>query len=224
MKNEPLILAIETSVRQGSLSVLKGERVVAARTLVDGISASESLLKSIADLLCRVNLSLKHIELIAVSTGPGSFTGVRVGVATALALSAGTKRPCFGVSILEALAYSAAGSSQNLVAAVPSGRDQLFWQSFTADDTGSRTKGEIQKGECGDLVTFVETRSNKEDLKVVLESSVHSVLAGKCKEWALKRNTENASDNAAGCIGQKAYREFATNAAETELITACYPA
>lgn len=95
----------------------------------DNSSRSEDLLPRVEQLLDQNGISLKQLQTIAVSTGPGSFTGLRVGIATAkaLALSAGCR--IRGISVLEAIVSSSA-SERKKIAVVSAGRGSLFWQCF----------------------------------------------------------------------------------------------
>ena len=134
MKTSRLILAIETALANGSLSILEDEREL------DSFSGSkatkalrlENLLEEIKNLFVKNNLQLKDIDSIAVSTGPGSFTGIRIGLAAAQALSLSLDCPIIGVSILEALAYSSENKGK-IISVVPASREHIFWQEFERD-------------------------------------------------------------------------------------------
>ncbi|HEX9960533.1 MAG TPA: tRNA (adenosine(37)-N6)-threonylcarbamoyltransferase complex dimerization subunit type 1 TsaB, partial [Pyrinomonadaceae bacterium] len=107
MKNKDrIVLAIETALHPGSVSILEGATEIDFRVGGAEVSRSEDLLPVISDLLEKNRIHRKQIDLIGVSLGPGSFTGVRVGLATAKGLALGIGCECIGVSTLEALAAS----------------------------------------------------------------------------------------------------------------------
>ncbi|OLE51036.1 MAG: tRNA (adenosine(37)-N6)-threonylcarbamoyltransferase complex dimerization subunit type 1 TsaB [Acidobacteria bacterium 13_1_20CM_3_53_8] len=82
-------------------------------------------------------LQLGEVDLFAVTLGPGSFTGLRIGLATVKSFSATLSRPCVGIPSLEAVAYDAATpSSLKILAALPAGRGELFSQLFSISAEG----------------------------------------------------------------------------------------
>jgi len=127
---DPLILAIETSTRAGSVSLARGRKVLSA-VLGDGESShSMDLVDNIELVLRQGNAKLSDIDLFAVTVGPGSFTGLRIGLATVKALAVCVGKPCAPVSTLAAIAC-AAGDSERTVAILPAGRGEVYTQSFS---------------------------------------------------------------------------------------------
>ena len=128
--DEKLILALETAVGSGSLALLRGRTLVAVSTgsLLQPARA-EDVLKAIRELLDGAGYTLKDLSLIAVSTGPGSYSGIRIGLATAIGLKNALGIECTGVSVLEAIANSSTASGK-VVAAVPVGKNDVAWQTF----------------------------------------------------------------------------------------------
>ena len=102
----PLLLALETATPAVSVALLRGEEVLAERRAAPG-PASETLLVAIDALLRGAQVEASGLEAFAVSIGPGSFTRLRVGIATAKGLAFGTGRPVAAVSSLAALARAA---------------------------------------------------------------------------------------------------------------------
>lgn len=99
-----LILALDTTAVTASVALLEDNCVIASFSVHNKLTHSEKLLKMIDDVLVNSSYSVDDIDLIAVSVGPGSFTGVRIGVATAKGLAFGRNIPIVGVSALEAMA------------------------------------------------------------------------------------------------------------------------
>src|SRR5438128_1293205 len=126
---EPLILAIETSTRAGSVSLARGKEIVSA-VLGDGANShSTDLIDNIERVLCDVNAKLFDVDLFAVTVGPGSFTGLRIGLATVKALAVCVQKPCAAVSTLAAVAH-AAGDFATTVSVLPAGRGEVYAQAF----------------------------------------------------------------------------------------------
>lgn len=126
--NRNITLAIETAVTGGSLALLKGGREIDLWIGGDGISRSEDLLVSISEILRRNSIDRSELMSVAVSTGPGSYTGIRVGIATALGLKNALGIECVGIQILEAMAV--ARETGELISAIPVGREEVCWQLF----------------------------------------------------------------------------------------------
>lgn len=98
------ILAIESSAKAVSAAVCEGGKIIAQSYQNNGLTHSRTLLPIIEDMLKNAEIKLSDIGLIAVARGPGSFTGIRIGVAAAKGLSWASEIPATGVSTLEAMA------------------------------------------------------------------------------------------------------------------------
>jgi tRNA threonylcarbamoyladenosine biosynthesis protein TsaB len=133
--NPPLILSVETATLAGSVALVRGEEVLAAVAGDAKVSHSNTLLHDIDKLVSESGVALPEVDLFAVATGPGSFTGMRIGIATVKALAATLDRPCAGVPTLQAVAL-AAGRSEQTVALLPAGRGEVFAQLFSVSDNG----------------------------------------------------------------------------------------
>ena len=139
MESHPLILGLETATLGGSVSLLDGENLRATRLGDSATSHSNTLLSDIDGMLREANVSINDIALFAVAVGPGSFTGLRIGLATAKALAATLNKPCIGISTLHAVAR-AAGTSGGTVALLPAGRGELYVQLLSVSQAGDVTQ------------------------------------------------------------------------------------
>jgi tRNA threonylcarbamoyladenosine biosynthesis protein TsaB len=137
--NFPVILSLETATLGGSVFVGRGNIRLATRLGDPKLSHSNSLLSDISGALEDAGLSLQDVELLACASGPGSFTGLRIGVATLKALAATLGLPCIGVPTLPAVAH-AAGPSRVTVALLPAGRGEFFSQMFSVSGDGRVTE------------------------------------------------------------------------------------
>lgn len=100
------ILCIDTSSKLCSVAILENTTLINKLELDNGLTHSESLMPLIKNILDKSNLLLKDIDLLVSDIGPGSFTGIRIGVATCKAFSDSLNIPCIGISALEILAYN----------------------------------------------------------------------------------------------------------------------
>lgn len=105
------ILSIDTSSKICSVAVLEDCNVIIERNIDDGITHSQKLMPMIDDILKELNLNLANFDLFTCSVGPGSFTGVRIGVSTVKAFCDVTNIPVTSVSSLEGLAYNTLSSN-----------------------------------------------------------------------------------------------------------------
>lgn len=130
MNTPPVILSLETATIGGSICVARGADALATREGDSKVSHSNSLLSDINECLKHAGLRLSDVDLFACASGPGSFTGLRIGIATLKALAATLGRPCAGVPTLNAIAQSA-GESNASIALLPAGRGEVFAQMFS---------------------------------------------------------------------------------------------
>ena len=135
----PQILSVETATLSGSVALSRGQEIIAASTGDSGVSHSNTLLYDIEKVLKEAQVDPSEIDLFAVARGPGSFTGLRIGIATVKGLAATLDRPTAGVPTLHAVAL-AAGPSSRSVALLPAGRGEVFAQLFSVTNDGLVTE------------------------------------------------------------------------------------
>ena len=133
MSIEPVIIAIETATRAGSVAIARGESILASRPGDASSSHSQDLIENIDAVLREAGVELSTIDLLAAAIGPGSFTGLRIGLATVKSLAVSLDRRCVGVSTLAAVSH-AAGAGEHIVALLPAGRGEVFAQMFAVRD------------------------------------------------------------------------------------------
>jgi len=124
-----IVLALDTCLAACSAAVLSGDETLAASSVAMTRGHQEHLGPMIGSLMAEAALDFAAIDLIAVTIGPGSFTGLRVGLAFAKGLAFALERPCAGVGVLPALAASAAVPGL-CAAVVGAGRERVYVQLF----------------------------------------------------------------------------------------------
>lgn len=132
------ILALESSATAASAALCQDEALVAQTFLHTGLTHSQTLLPMVRDLLGACALTPEEVDLIAVAAGPGSFTGLRIGVATAKGLAWAAEKPCAGCSTLAAMAWNLAGFSGQVCAAMDARRHQIYNARFQVDGAAPR--------------------------------------------------------------------------------------
>lgn len=133
------ILAIDTSGVTASVAVLQEETVRAEIFLDLGRNHSEILLPSVDRLLMETGLDLKAIDVFACTIGPGSFTGIRIGVSTVKGLALALDRPVVGLSALEVLAMNAMGAQRNICPMIDARREQVYAGLYADNGSDSLT-------------------------------------------------------------------------------------
>ncbi|MEO6307742.1 MAG: tRNA (adenosine(37)-N6)-threonylcarbamoyltransferase complex dimerization subunit type 1 TsaB [Nitrospiraceae bacterium] len=130
------ILAVETATSWQSVAILDGSRVLARHDQDASGSHAKLLLPTIDRLFRETGLTLKQLDGLAVSIGPGSFTGLRVGLATLLGFRTISRLPLAVVPTLEGMAWNLRGTSTLLCPILNSRREELYWALFrwTSDD------------------------------------------------------------------------------------------
>lgn len=122
------ILAFESSAKAASAALAKDGRLVSQYFQSSGLTHSRTLLPMALDMLKSCELTISDIDAVAVSHGPGSFTGVRIGVATVKGLCWGADKPAVGVSTLEAMAWNGecAAPGSIICCAMDARRNQVY--------------------------------------------------------------------------------------------------
>ena len=126
------ILAFDCAGAQCAAAILSDGDILATRQSVAERGHAQLLIPMLVDLLDEAGLKFSDIDRFAVTTGPGSFTGIRVALAAAHGLALGTGKPIVGVTVFEAMAAATKAASRLLVA-IDSRRAELFVQMFDAD-------------------------------------------------------------------------------------------
>lgn len=134
------ILAIDTSAVTASAAVSEDGALITATELRSKMTHSQTILPMVQDMLKNAALSLKDIDVAAVNVGPGSFTGVRIGVAAVKGLCFADNIPCVAVSTLESMAYNFIGlpEKHTVCAAMDARCGQVYTALFEVGDTVTR--------------------------------------------------------------------------------------
>lgn len=127
------ILALESSAKAASCAILADGIPLAAASQLTGLTHSRTLLPMVQDMLKNSELSLADMDAIAVAAGPGSFTGLRIGLAAVKGLAWAADKPCIGVSTLEGMAHPLRHMDGIIVCAMDARRSQIYNAVFLAE-------------------------------------------------------------------------------------------
>ena len=128
-----LILAFETSAKAGSVAVLQDGKLLGESYQNTGLTHSQTLLSMAEEMLKSCGLTPGDVQAVAVAAGPGSFTGVRIGVAAAKGFAWGAELPCCGVSTLEAMAENLGIYDGYVLPVMDARRSQVYNALFLAE-------------------------------------------------------------------------------------------
>jgi tRNA threonylcarbamoyladenosine biosynthesis protein TsaB len=152
-----IVLALDSSADTASVAVLRDDEPLAERSWrmsrPTGRGGPQGGLLGIADAtLADARVALAAVELIAVATGPGSFNGIRAGIAVAEGLALALGVPAVGVPTLDALAYQHVGRAGVVCAVLPAGRGEYYGASYTGTWTDWRRRGDYAVATPADLL------------------------------------------------------------------------
>ena len=121
-----LILAFETSAKAASVALTENGKLLGEIYQNTGLTHSQTLMVMAEDLLKQCGKTVNDVTAVAVAEGPGSFTGVRIGVAAAKGFAWGREIPCYGISTLEAMAVSLGAYEGHVCACMDARRNQVY--------------------------------------------------------------------------------------------------
>lgn len=181
-KDTKLVLAVDSTTGKSSVTLARGGDII--KSLVDEkrISQSSGLLMLINELLDSVNSDINGIDFFSIATGPGSFTGARVGITTMKGLSYSLNKVCVGVPTLKALAH-AAGVSSFTLSVLPAGRGEVFAGKFKVSPKGEVIS--LSPAVCTSIKEILEEVENEPYLKwvgdgvLLLKSEIISFAEGR---------------------------------------------
>ena len=129
-------LAVDTATNSGGVALARNAELIGTVQIKRPLEYSEHLLSQVEFLLGQFELALEEIDAFVVASGPGSFTGLRIGMATVKGFCQSLDRPVSGVSTLEALAYRFRHVSHRVAPMIDARRQQIFGAVYEVDEGG----------------------------------------------------------------------------------------
>jgi tRNA threonylcarbamoyladenosine biosynthesis protein TsaB len=155
-----LILGIETATEQVSVAIGGHEGVLGLVEVCRGRRHAETLAPAIEFVCTQADVRLDEISVVAVDVGPGLFTGMRVGLASAKALAQALRVPMIGMSSLDLLAYPLRHTGRTVVAVIDARKGELFYAFYRPVPGGVQRVLEPRCGTIDDLIAEVMARSD----------------------------------------------------------------
>lgn len=158
-----MILGIDSSAKTAGCALYDGEKIIAEQFMNNGDTHSQTLQPMVESMLKNAGVALSGVDRIAVTTGPGSFTGLRIGVSMVKGLAMGAGVPCVSVSTLEAIAYNFVQYDGIVCACMDARRKQVYNALFSSEN--------------GTVTRICEDRAiSAQDLSVELEQYGDKVI------------------------------------------------
>ena len=129
-----LVLALESSAKAASVALMQDDTLICQYSQCSGLTHSRTLLPMVEDMLKNSDTILADVDLIAVAHGPGSFTGIRIGVSTAKGLAWAWDKKCVGVSTLAAMAWHGVSAGGLICPVMDARRSQVYNALFEIKD------------------------------------------------------------------------------------------
>ena len=129
-----LTLAFESSAKAASVALVRDGSLISQYSQCSALTHSRTLLPMAEDMLKNAELSLRDVDLFAVAHGPGSFTGIRIGVSTVKGLAWASGKPCVGVSTLEAMAWHGLSAGGVICPVMDARRNQVYNALFRIEN------------------------------------------------------------------------------------------
>jgi len=149
------ILSIDTASNLCTVALLEDEQCIKEIIVNDARNHSEKIMPVIEQILQETNLSLKDINLIVCDKGPGSFTGIRIGIGTVLAFQDSLNIPCIGISSLEALVYNV--KKDGLICSlIDAKNNNLYLGLFKLENNEYTQIGDFEFRTISELVTLLK--------------------------------------------------------------------
>lgn len=128
------ILSVDSSAKTASVAVTDGTTLLSECFVNAGLTHSRTLMPMVDNALSQADLKIENIDAICVNAGPGSFTGIRIGVAAVKGLALSTDKPCSGVSTLESIAYNFIDEDAIICAAMDARCNQVYAALFNVEN------------------------------------------------------------------------------------------
>jgi tRNA threonylcarbamoyladenosine biosynthesis protein TsaB len=202
-----LILALDTSSPTGSLAVLRDEKVIGVVSTLAEETYSSRMFRHLEFLLQELSLKLADFDLFAVAAGPGSFTGLRVGLAAAKGWAEVYKKPAAGISVLEAIAAQSYSTATVLVAASDARRGEIYYGVYRRGKNSLALEGEECVARPEEFLQAMGARPGSAEFAIISPSV--EVLSGALSRIEMEHlqlpRIERVSSVLAPVIGQLGY-------------------
>jgi tRNA threonylcarbamoyladenosine biosynthesis protein TsaB len=208
-----LILALDTSTPAGSLAVLRDEKVIGTISTWTEETYCSRMFRHLEFLLAELSLGLEAFDLFAIASGPGSFTGLRVGLTAVKGWAEVYRKPIAAISGLEAVAVQARSPVPLLVPVLDARRGQVYFGLYQRTGSAPHQRLTLDGEECvmtpDEFLEILQRRAGNSDFAIVtptLEVISSAVSRARMSPAGQNRAVEQVSTVLAPLIGQLGYR------------------
>ncbi|MBP3597289.1 MAG: tRNA (adenosine(37)-N6)-threonylcarbamoyltransferase complex dimerization subunit type 1 TsaB [Clostridia bacterium] len=196
------ILAIDTTSKICSVALLEDEKIIDEINLDSGLTHSENLMPLVKKILEKNEVQLKEINLIGVDVGPGSFTGIRIGVASTKAMAEVWNIPVASITSLETLARSVE-TNNPIVSLIDARNNQVYMGIF------DNKYNKIEEYLADDINIAIEKIKKYETISIVGDGSIihKELLLQNIKNIDFSENNEQYARN----VGKMSYKKYLEN-------------
>lgn len=206
------ILSIDTSSKICTVCIYEDNNVLIELNNDDERTHSQKLMPMIQKAFESVNLTLNDINLIACAKGPGSFTGIRIGIATAKAFSDVKKIPVVGVTSLEGLAYNL-GSSGLICSLIDAKNNNVYYGLFEFENNELKNTFILSSDNIENVITYIDTlQTNYSSISFIGDGAylyknlIVSKLSNKFNNITFAEDTKNLANSIS--IAKAAYNKY----------------
>lgn len=203
-----ITLGLDTSTKVASIAVIDEERIIGEYSLSKDMSHSEKLMPMIKEVLDNIDLKIEDIDLYTVAVGPGSFTGLRIGITTVKSFAHLFNKPIIGVSTLESLAYNLSGNNAIIMPMLDARRDRVYTALYRFNNSEIIEIEGSQILEMEDLKRKLQEFDNiivSGEGSIVYKEEIKTLLGDKVDFGNLGQNITRAASIAE--LGLKKYNE-----------------
>ncbi len=205
-----MLLAIDSATRQMGLALHDGETLIAEQTWRIGRQHNELLAPSIQQMLDACDVSVDDLSALAVATGPGSYTGLRIGIALAKGMAAARQLPLIGVSTLDALAVGQPfeNTRYRLLAVVQAGRGRIVVGEYRVQKGRWQSVSEVERLTWDELLTDERLAESYYITGEINEAGREAIVAAKTNGLSLTLVSAAHRLRRAGFLAQEAWRRY----------------
>ena len=203
------ILSIDTSNKSSSASILEDNNLLGEMFLNCGLVHSKTIYSTVKDLMSLTSSKMNEIDLLAVCTGPGSYTGIRIGTSLIKGLSFSLNKPCIGVSSLLALAYSIDFDTNDVIySCIKANNEEVYFNSYDFVEENSNLKQRFDDS----FISFenLSKRIKNEKKRIIFVGNASELCYNKFNT-SLSNAKFKLIDIHSSVVGKVAYRYFNKN-------------
>ena len=149
------IAAIDSSSLSASIAIMDDNKLICESYINIGLTHSQKLMPLVDDAFAAINLSPSDIDLYVGVTGPGSFTGLRIGISTIKGIAQGLGKPVFGVNSLDTLAVNGSGFAGLIVPIMDARRNQVYTATYTWENDKPKRLNDIKGIDIDELISKI---------------------------------------------------------------------